>query len=169
MHINSKRHDLFNLLARIAPAEDQPETNASAVATVLAAEDNATNRLVLSKMLRGAPIDLHFAENGLEAVEKWRALQPDLIFMDISMPGMDGYDATREIRRVEGDLRLRRTPIIAVTAHVMEDGDTDVSRSGMDGYIGKPMRRAAVLEAVAHHTPAGRGFHDTQTTDRAVG
>jgi len=163
------RHDLFNLLARIAPAEDQPETNASAVATVLAAEDNATNRLVLSKMLRGAPIDLHFAENGLEAVEKWRALQPDLIFMDISMPGMDGYDATREIRRVEGDLRLRRTPIIAVTAHVMEDGDTDVSRSGMDGYIGKPMRRAAVLEAVAHHTPAGRGFHDTQTTDRAVG
>ncbi|WP_407491913.1 response regulator [Pseudooceanicola sp. MF1-13] len=161
------RHELFGLLARIAPPnQDKNAPSApNAVATVLAAEDNATNRLVLSKMLRGAPIDLHFAENGHEAVEKWQSLRPDLIFMDISMPGMDGTEATREIRRIEAEGSRPRTPIIAVTAHVIEDGSDDFTSVGMDGYIAKPMRRAAVLEAVAQHTPAGRAFQ----AERAAG
>ena len=157
------RHELFRMLADLAPPAITPppptlvEEHGKSPAVVLAAEDNATNRLVLSKMLRGAPITLHFAEDGAEAVKKWQQLQPDLVFMDISMPGMDGTEATRLIRQQEQDLGLPRTPIIAVTAHVTEDGETDMRRDGMDGFIAKPMRRAAVLEAVADHTSAGRG------------
>jgi CheY-like chemotaxis protein len=114
----------------------------------LAAEDNATNRLVLSKMLRDEDIDLHFAENGEEAVKQWQTLRPVMILMDISMPGMDGIEATRLIRDEEADRALPRTPIVAMTAHVMEDGEAQMRREGLDGHLGKPMRKAAILETI---------------------
>jgi CheY-like chemotaxis protein len=117
---------------------------------ILAAEDNATNRLVLSKMLASEPLTLRFAETGAEAVEAWSSDPPDLILMDLSMPGMDGIEATRLIRAQEAETGQKRTPIIAVTAHVLKDAEAEVREAGMDGYIGKPMRKADVLELLAH-------------------
>jgi CheY-like chemotaxis protein len=65
---------------------------------VLAAEDNRTNQLVFQKMVRDMDIDLVFADNGRIAVEKFQSFHPDMIFMDISMPEMDGKEAARTIR-----------------------------------------------------------------------
>jgi len=82
---------------------------------VLAAEDNKTNRLVFSKMVQALDIDLQFAENGEEAVQLFQSFTPDVIFMDISMPGMDGKEATQAIRVLESG--ESHVPIIAMTAH----------------------------------------------------
>jgi CheY-like chemotaxis protein len=120
---------------------------------VLAAEDNRTNQLVFRKMLRDTAIDLHFAGNGREAVEMWDSLQPDIIFMDISMPEMDGRDAARAIRSAEAG-RGRHVPIIALTAHAMDGDAEDILAAGIDRYMTKPLRRAAILSALADFRPA---------------
>ena len=152
------RRDLFRALQGLgaetvrAPA-GPAASDAHSGPVVLAAEDNATNRLVLAKMLAQEPVTLVFAENGAEAVQEWDRLRPDLILMDLSMPGMDGTEATRLIRETEAERGLHRTPIIAVTAHVMEDAADEVRRAGMDGYVGKPMRKAAVLDLIAAWIP----------------
>ncbi|WP_375257004.1 PAS-domain containing protein [Citreimonas sp.] len=111
---------------------------------VLVAEDNKTNQLVFSKMVAGFPLDLRFADNGLEAVEAFRDRRPDLVFMDISMPQMDGKQATAEIRAIEdGDDPV---PIIAVTAHAMS-GDRDaILQAGLSDYLTKPLRKAHLAE-----------------------
>ncbi len=120
---------------------------------VLAAEDNKTNQLVFQKMVKGIDIELRFANNGREAVEIWQTFQPDLIFMDISMPEMDGKEATRAIRAAEGG--AAHVPIVALTAHAM-DGDADgILASGMDRYLTKPLRKIAIAEALADFCPAG--------------
>jgi hypothetical protein len=118
---------------------------------VLAAEDNRTNQLVFRKMVKDLEIDLTFAGNGREAVEMWQSLAPDLIFMDISMPEMDGREAARAIRAAEGG--LRHVPIVALTAHAM-DGDAEgILAAGIDRYMTKPLRRNAILGALEEFRP----------------
>ena len=118
---------------------------------VLAAEDNKTNQLVFQKMVKGIDMELVFAGNGREAVELWRSFRPDLIFMDISMPEMDGKEATRAIRAAEtGGAHV---PIVALTAHAM-DGDSDgILASGMDRYLTKPLRKATITETLVEFCP----------------
>ena len=119
---------------------------------VLAAEDNRTNQLVFSKMVKDMAIDLTFAGNGVEAVALYRSLEPDLIFMDISMPEMDGKDAARAIRALEEGTG-RHVPIVALTAHAM-DGDADaILAAGIDRYLTKPLRRNAIAEALEGARP----------------
>lgn len=119
---------------------------------VLVAEDNRTNQLVFAKMVRDCPVELHFAENGVEAVRMWRELRPDLIFMDISMPEMDGREATRAIRAEEGGGRV---PILALTAHAMEGDGESVLAAGMDRHLTKPLRKPVILGALAEFCPEG--------------
>ena len=133
------------------PAGRPPE--AARKMFILAAEDNKTNRLVLSKLVRKLNIELAFAENGVEAVEKWRAHQPDLVFMDISMPLMDGKEATRRIREAEAQTGARRTPIIALTAHAMSGDDEEILSSGLDHYLTKPLKKNDIFEQIAAATP----------------
>lgn len=118
---------------------------------VLAAEDNRTNQLVFAKMVRALNIELTFADNGREAVEKYRELQPDLIFMDISMPEMDGRDAARAIRHMEQE--GRHVPIVALTAHAMADDQTGVLAAGMDRYMTKPLRKSAIMATLSAFRP----------------
>lgn len=119
---------------------------------LLAAEDNKTNQLVFSKMVQGQGLDLRFAANGQEALDMAQAWQPDLIFMDISMPVMDGQEATRRIRALPGP--LAKVPIIAMTAHAM-DGDREVIMAcGMTAYLTKPLRKQEILDAIAACRPA---------------
>lgn len=119
---------------------------------VLAAEDNKTNRLVLTKMLKNVEIDLHFAENGHEAVKLYSEVGPDVILMDISMPGMDGKEATRVIRGLEQPNK-QRVPIIAMTAHAMSGDSDDILQAGLDHYLTKPLRKGEILAALAEHQP----------------
>lgn len=119
---------------------------------ILAAEDNKTNRLVLSKLLKSLEIDLRFAENGIEAVEAFEKERPDLIFMDISMPKMDGKEATQRIRALEGNTRV---PIIALTAHAVEGDEEGILAAGLDHYLTKPLRKDEIFNAIALNCPPG--------------
>ena len=122
---------------------------------VLAAEDNKTNRLVFSKMVQSLDIDLVFAENGREAVAAFEAEIPDLIFTDISMPEMDGKEASRRIRRIEAAQALPRTPIVAITAHAMAGDSDEILAAGIDTYLTKPLKRSALVEAIRGARPPG--------------
>ncbi len=119
---------------------------------VLAAEDNRTNQLVFRKMVKDLQIDLTFAGNGNEAVELYESFKPDLIFMDISMPEMDGKDAARAIRTIE-QTKGGHVPIVALTAHAMDGDGTSILASGIDKYLTKPLRKTAITEALLAHSP----------------
>ncbi|MEO1490712.1 MAG: response regulator [Pseudomonadota bacterium] len=128
-------------------ARDQP-------LNILVAEDNRTNQLVMKKMLKGQPVTLTFADNGAIAVDTFQTLRPDLMFMDISMPEMDGFEATEAIRDFELQQQLSRTPIVALTANALtEDRDRCLAR-GMDDYLSKPVRKGALLEVIERICPA---------------
>ncbi len=121
---------------------------------ILTAEDNKTNQLVFKKMVKSLNIDLVFAANGEEAVELYKTYKPDLIFMDISMPKMDGKDATRAIRALESASKTH-TPIVALTAHAMSGDEADILSAGLDKYLTKPLRKPAIFEQISHHAPKG--------------
>ena len=147
----TQRSALLELLASSMPeATEEPRQM-----RILAAEDNKTNRLVFSKMVQALDIDLQFANNGLEAVEGFQSFEPDLIFMDISMPEMDGKEATQKIREIEaesgGDTRV---PVVAVTAHAMAGDAEEILAAGLDKYLTKPLRKKAILQEIQTHCPA---------------
>ncbi|SEM61730.1 hypothetical protein SAMN04488103_101642 [Gemmobacter aquatilis] len=143
------RADLYRRLQDLAPP---PTAAPLRQMRVLAAEDNRTNQLVFRKMVRDLDLDLTFAHNGREAVALFTTLHPDLIFMDISMPEMDGREAARAIRQAEGT--GPRVPIIALTAHAMEGDAETILAAGIDRYLTKPLRRSAICEALVEFTPA---------------
>ncbi len=137
-----------------APEVSAPAANAARLMRVLAAEDNKTNQLVFRKMVKDLAIELRFANNGLEAVEAFAEFRPDMIFMDISMPKMDGKEATGEIRKLEAATG-GHVPIVALTAHAMGGDADDILAAGLDHYMTKPLRKALIHEQVALHCPAG--------------
>jgi two-component system sensor histidine kinase/response regulator len=116
----------------VSPCE-KPET----CWQVLLVEDNLVNQLVAKRLLEKAGTNVEIAANGLEAVAAVERKHYDLIFMDIQMPEMDGYQATAEIRRQQG--RARHTPIIALTAHAMPEDRLRCLAAGMDDYLSKPV------------------------------
>lgn len=143
------RAELFAALARIIGTASPAATAQARVARrlrVLAAEDNKTNQLVFAKMVRDLDLDLRFADDGRQAVDQWRDFRPDLIFMDISMPEMDGCTAARTIRAAEAG--LAHVPIIALTAHVMEEDTERILASGIDQHLTKPLRKSVILDVL---------------------
>ena len=115
---------------------------------VLAAEDNTVNQLVLKTLLHQVGIEPVVVENGVAAVEAWKAQPWDLILMDVQMPKMDGPTAARAIRAAEAAEGRPRTPIIALTANVMAHQLADYFAAGMDGHIAKPLEAARLFEAL---------------------
>lgn len=115
---------------------------------VLAAEDNAANREVLTVLLNAAPVELVLTEDGLQAVQAWREGAFDLILMDANMPIMDGVDALREIRGAETS--GARIPIWMVTANVFDDDVARYMEAGADGVLPKPINVAALFEVLAN-------------------
>ena len=126
--------------------------NGARVMRVLAAEDNRTNQLVFRKMVKDIDIELTFANNGREAVELYQSFMPDMIFMDISMPEMDGREAAQAIRTLESGGKWH-VPIVALTAHAL-DGDSDsIFAAGIDRYMTKPLRKSAITGALVEFCP----------------
>jgi len=133
---------------------------------VLAAEDNRTNQLVFGKMIKALDVDLVFANNGEEAVELYQSFAPDLVFMDISMPRMDGKEATRAIRNIEARTG-RHVPVVAMTAHALPDDDKSILQAGLDHYLTKPLRRAMIEEHVMLAQPEGTRLPCVPATQKA--
>jgi CheY-like chemotaxis protein len=115
---------------------------------LLAAEDNKTNQLVFAKMLAGLDIDILFADDGQDAVEKFVTFRPDIVFTDISMPRMDGKEAAARIRALETQAGQSRVPIIAMTAHALEGDAESILAAGMDHYMTKPIRKADLVARI---------------------
>jgi signal transduction histidine kinase/CheY-like chemotaxis protein len=120
-----------------APAASVPEVPSSAP-LVLIVDDNVVNRRIALHQLTRLGYRVIEAENGRDAIAQVAAASPAAVLMDIEMPVMDGYEATRHLRETE---RGRRVPVIALTAHAMAGYRERVLQAGMDDYLTKPLRR----------------------------
>jgi PAS domain S-box-containing protein len=124
---------------------------------VLAAEDNATNQLVLRTLLGQMGVEVMIVDDGQAAVEAWREADWDLILMDVQMPVMDGFAAARAIRDIERREALSATPIIALTANAMSHHIEACLEAGMTRLLPKPIdirQLAEALSEVAEHLAA---------------
>ena len=124
-------------------------------AHVLLAEDNPINQQLGSTMLEGFGCTTVVAENGRVALEAYRSTDFDVVLMDVHMPEMDGFEATRRIRDYERDGKRARTPIVALTADVLEGALEACEEAGMDGYVSKPFTKADLLDALRRVLPSG--------------
>jgi len=106
---------------------------------VLVAEDNETNQIYVKYLLDELGVNFKIVSNGRLALDKWKSDSPKLILMDISMPEMNGYEATQAIRALEQKTGQARTPIIAVTAHTLRGDEERCLEAGMDDYLSKPI------------------------------
>ena len=118
---------------------------------ILVAEDNKTNSLIVRRMLENENLTLDFAENGARAVELYQLNRPDLVLMDMSMPVMDGLEATREIRRIEAAQGFARCPVIALTANAFAEDRDACFAAGLDDFLSKPITRAALTAHISAH------------------
>jgi len=122
---------------------------------ILLVEDSEDNRFLVQAYLKNANYRIDTAENGQVAVEKFLSNVYDLILMDIQMPVMDGYTATREIRRREQAEGRKPTPIIALTAHALKEDKKKSLETGCDAHLSKPIRKPILLETIRKFTSPG--------------
>jgi len=113
-------------------------------------EDNPTNRLVISKILEALGVRVDTAGDGAEGVAPAARGGYDLVLMDIQMPGMDGIEATRRIRVMDGP--MASTPNLALTASVLADQRISYADAGMDGVVSKPVSAGALVAEIARVT-----------------
>jgi PAS domain S-box-containing protein len=135
---------------RIGAAGDQLTRMLTALGRplqILLAEDNATNQVVFAKLLQAFDVEITIAANGRLAVEQASTGTFDIAFMDMRMPEMDGLEATRTIRALDGD--WRRLPIIALTANAFADDVKDCRDAGMNAFIAKPIRKTTLIQTLA--------------------
>ncbi|MGB3494225.1 MAG: PAS domain S-box protein [Elainellaceae cyanobacterium] len=148
-------------LARSQP--DQPRHR------VLIVDDNPANRLLLVQLLSRLDLDLQEAENGEMAVQQWKSWQPQMIFMDLRMPILDGYGATRQIRTLEQSLdpstssSPTRTAIVAVSATGLEHPHCPVADAGCDALIRKPFDNTEIFRALEYHLQRPYRYTDADT------
>jgi PAS domain S-box-containing protein len=117
---------------------------------VLLAEDNVVNQKVAERFLQKLGYWVDIVGNGREAVTAWQSGRYNLILMDCQMPELDGYEATREIRRLEAGGE-RRIPIVALTAHALTGADLENKAAGMDDHISKPIDRARLQSCLEQY------------------
>jgi two-component system cell cycle response regulator DivK len=122
-------------------------------ARILIVEDSDDNRQIVRDLFESAGLELIEATDGAEGVAMARDHQPDLIIMDIQLPVIDGYEATRRIRAIPA---LAHTPIVAVTSYALS-GDEEATRAaGCDGYLSKPFSPSGLLAVVHECLRKGR-------------
>lgn len=119
---------------------------------ILLVEDYEDNRNLILLYLRKTSHSVDVAENGKIAVEKFIAGKYDLVLMDIEMPVMDGYTATKKIRKWEKDNKAKPTTILALTAHALKEHEQKSKDAGCNGHVAKPIRKAILLKTVAKYS-----------------
>jgi CheY-like chemotaxis protein len=128
-------------------AEEQP----AGLLRVLLVDDSIENRELMRLLLSRQSLLIDEASNGREAVDLFEQNEYALILMDIQMPIMDGYTATRMMRRIEERRILRHTPIVALTAHAYEVDIRRCKEAGCDDHIAKPFKKKMLLQCLARH------------------
>jgi signal transduction histidine kinase/DNA-binding response OmpR family regulator/HPt (histidine-containing phosphotransfer) domain-containing protein len=153
--LSSEGESVPRLVTRHSLSEDSRKE-----VQILLVEDYPTNQQVAMRNLQNAGYQVDLSENGQQAVEACKRKRYDLILMDIEMPVMDGYEATKAIRRLESqftnigekiegsDVIAERTPIVAMTAHAIEEHRQMCIESGMDDFLTKPLRKKELLDMV---------------------
>ena len=137
-------------------AQDRPGAGTFAGLRVLAADDSAINREVLTEALTRLQVDVVSVENGQEAKDLVARETFDLVFMDASMPVLDGFQATRDIRAVEISAGRTPVPIVALTAHVVGSRANEWQDAGMVDCVTKPFTLAAIEACLRKWVPAER-------------
>ena len=116
--------------------------------SILIAEDSESNQDLLALYFKKTACILDFADDGRQAVEKFKTGRYDMVLMDIFMPVMDGLDATREIRAFEQEDGRDPTPVVAVTASAFEEDRENSINAGCTGFLSKPIRKADMFACV---------------------
>ncbi|HEV8307801.1 MAG TPA: response regulator [Methylomirabilota bacterium] len=117
---------------------------------ILVVEDHEENRRIMHDLLQSAGYEMLEALTGEEGVRLAETERPDLILMDIQLPGLDGYEATR---RIKGHPALRAIPIIAVTSYALSGDDVKALEAGCDAYVTKPFSPRALLAKIREYVP----------------
>lgn len=155
-----ERGSIFELTITVDPASSTATKQQKAEPTVvglapgqvapriLVADDNADNRRVLSQLLKSIDCEVEEVCNGQEALDRLSVKKPDLIFMDIKMPVMDGYKVIRRIKRQPG---WQEIPIVAVTAYAFDEDRERSLVSGADDYLSKPFKDEAIFALLKHY------------------
>jgi two-component system cell cycle response regulator DivK len=118
---------------------------------ILVIEDQEDNRIILRRLLSNAGYELIEAVNGEDGVALALSMRPDLILMDIQLPVMDGYEATR---RIKSSAELKSTPVIAVTSYALSGDEAKARAAGCDAYIAKPFSPRQLLAKVREYLPS---------------
>lgn len=130
------------------PGKDPGDLHDGKPIKILLVEDNEANRIIINAYVKNSVISMDMAENGAAAVEKIKKHSYDLVLMDVRMPIMDGYTATREIREWEAEDNRTPTPIIALTAHALDEDVQKSIRAGCNAHLIKPIKKDHLLNAV---------------------
>lgn len=147
----------FTLCLPVTSAETLPPTSSTLPgmvpdvisARVLVVDDSATSSMVAKLMLESRGVQVEVASHGAEAVQKAAEASYDVIFMDCQMPGMDGYEATRQIRQMPGS--RRHVPVIALTANAESGHIHECINSGMSDFLPKPVQKEQLIEKLVQH------------------
>ncbi len=135
---------------------DNPETRDEPVALpavrVMAVDDSPANLMVIASFLRHARADVRTVDNGADVRAAYQAFAPNLVFMDLSMPDIDGFEAAAAIRQHEAAAGLDRVPIIALTAYEIDGELSQRIAVSMDGHLRKPVRKQDVLDTLRQWT-----------------
>jgi len=116
---------------------------------ILVVEDDPDNRRIVAKVLSVEGYHVVEATDGIEALAQARAERPDLILMDLALPNMDGWEATRQLK---GNAETRAIPVVALTAVAMRGDEEQARAAGCDDYLPKPARPAAIRAVVKKYT-----------------
>ncbi|TDH37604.1 response regulator [Pseudohoeflea suaedae] len=135
--------------AAAKPTDNLPDASGK----ILVAEDNPVNQIVFQQSLAALGREHVLVENGRNAVAAWKKAKPSVILMDISMPEMNGYEATAAIRNIEAEEGLPGTVIIAVTAHAMQGDEDKCLAAGFDDYLAKPVSVDKLDEKLSRWIP----------------
>ena len=156
-----RRHDLWAMISEIRGVGKAPAANGKSIVTlgkhpkeqaralrILLADDSPDNRLIVKAFLQKSPIEIDEAENGERVIEKVKSSRYDLILMDIQMPVLDGFAATRAIREWERANNARAVPIVALTASALDEDVQRAREAGCNLHVSKPIKKKTLIAAI---------------------
>ena len=133
---------------------------------ILVVDDRLESRLLLMKLLVAVGFSVREADNGQEAINQWQEFEPHLIWMDMRMPVMDGYEATK---RIKGHLKGQATVIIALTASAFDEERSLVLSAGCDDFVAKPFREQVIFEKMAQYLGVRYVYEESPSSTPSLG